>query len=502
MEASFVKNEIMQSKAIYNGSLEIGVESDIVLPDYLEDIERILKCALTPRINSKRHEGNRLVIGGTAFLRLVYLSPDGKVRNFESRVPFAKTVDLPQEADSAFSRVRVRCEYSNCHAQSPRRFSLNAALSLKVCVKNKVPVTLVSDIENAIVEVKKKKGCAVVPVCAISESFTVMEEYELAGENVDSVSKMTATVNVIEHKIVSGRLIVKGEISLSVWYICQQSEKAENAKFIIPINHIMTADGADEGDRTKIEIDVSKMSAEIIEGGKNEIAVEILLNVLAQIDREEEFEAVVDAYCIGYESACSVKEVPVCVLAQTASKMQEFYLPIEADSAHFIDVFASVKEAAASVNAQGEIMANCTVCAGALVRDSQDEVFYTDKITSQDVSIAADRRFCGGEVECEAKIVSAEQVAGKNEIKVTVLIECEIEKNQKFGLIDSLDISDIKTESTDDKTALTLYFAQEGEDAFDIAKRYNTSAKAVMLQNGLEDMKIQRNCKILIPMVK
>jgi UDP-N-acetylmuramate-alanine ligase len=41
VEANFVKNEIMQMKKIYDGSLEIGVESDIVLPDYFEDIEHI-----------------------------------------------------------------------------------------------------------------------------------------------------------------------------------------------------------------------------------------------------------------------------------------------------------------------------------------------------------------------------------------------------------------------------------------------------------------------------
>ena len=94
MQANILKREIMQRKTIYDGESEASVVSDIVLPENLGDIERILKCTFTPRLLSKMVEGNRLSLQGNGVLRMVYKTADGNLESFETQSPFSKIVVL------------------------------------------------------------------------------------------------------------------------------------------------------------------------------------------------------------------------------------------------------------------------------------------------------------------------------------------------------------------------------------------------------------------------
>ena len=47
--------------------------------------------------------------------------------------------------------------------------------------------------------------------------------------------------------------------------------------------------------------------------------------------------------------------------------------------------------------------------------------------------------------------------------------------------------------------ALTLYFADQGERVWDIARRYSTSVDAVMRENGLENDRLSERGMLMIP---
>lgn len=52
-----------------------------------------------------------------------------------------------------------------------------------------------------------------------------------------------------------------------------------------------------------------------------------------------------------------------------------------------------------------------------------------------------------------------------------------------------------------DDAALKLYFADEGEKIWDIAKRYNTSVRSIIDDNGLTGDEIEKRGMVLIPIV-
>lgn len=48
---------------------------------------------------------------------------------------------------------------------------------------------------------------------------------------------------------------------------------------------------------------------------------------------------------------------------------------------------------------------------------------------------------------------------------------------------------------------MTIYFAQEGESVWEIARRYNTTAEAITAENKLTGDAVETKCKLLIPRV-
>ena len=502
MDASLTRRELIQRRTVYDGSCEIGLETALVLPDYLGDIERILRCSLVPRASSKRIEGQRLSVGGMAFMRMIYITAEGKVESFETQIPFSKNIDLPSSGENPTATVKFETEYSNCLAVSPRRVELRGALLMRVRVQSSVALSIVKDIENSGVEVKKKKFDAAVPICSCQENFTVMEEYEL-DYPISSVVRMNAAAKVLESKVVSGKLIIKGEIELLIIYICDESGQIKNAKFTIPVQHFINADKAEEGDNVRVCLEICSMSAEPITSRMdNQIEVEVLLEAAAEITRNEQIEAVVDCYCIGHESAAEKTDVSVCSLSCDEEKNHQHCIPFDNDvSGEVIDAFADVKNINCNVNEHGEIMMKADLTGGLLLK-TEDGAEIFEKTVPLEISVAADDRYIGAYCDGGLYVLSVSKTPNKNEVCVLLSAKAHIMRDDSVSVINQMAISSETSSPRDSKIALTIYFASEGEDAFDIAKRYNTSARAVMQQNGLDDTYINKPQKILIPMVK
>ena len=503
MQANVIKRELVQRKNIYEGVTEIGVQSDIVLPDYCGDIERILKCTLVPRLSGKRVESQRLSVSGTGFLRMVYLTAEGKVDSFETQIPFSKNIDMQEGGENIGIKVTLCTDYSNCRAVSPRRFEVHAAIKMKAKVSAGCSTYFAQDIDEKGVEIRKTSIDAIIPIASVCENFTVMEEYELSGAPISSVVRMSANPAVSEYKIISGKIIVKGDVALDIVYLSEDSDRLQSVKYNIPVNHILSANGAEEGDGAEVRLDICRMSAEPTRhGDNNELVVEVLLEACAEVSRKENIEAAIDAYCVGFESNCSRNNTSFTILEQTVNKMHSISITPETDGGEILDVFAEAKNAFSKVNEQGEVMLSADVTAAALCKNQDGEVYMREKTVPIEFSLAADPDFAGADLDGDVSLRSAEISGGKNSVSVSLLGSCTISKNKELPLISEMEILSDSPLAKDPKTAMTIYFADAGEDIFDIAKRYNTSARAVMEQNDLSGSSITSQRTILIPMVR
>ena len=81
-----------------------------------------------------------------------------------------------------------------------------------------------------------------------------------------------------------------------------------------------------------------------------------------------------------------------------------------------------------------------------------------------------------------------------------------VEMNISGCIFDSVrrkTVTSIECSDSDGKktggAALTVYFADAGEEIWDIARRYNTTVEAVEQENGITGETVAQKCMLLIP---
>ena len=64
-------DSVYMTETLFDGQAEQGVELDHVLPDYYPEIFKIIKCCVTPRVTSTAISGGKLMLDGTAVIRVL-----------------------------------------------------------------------------------------------------------------------------------------------------------------------------------------------------------------------------------------------------------------------------------------------------------------------------------------------------------------------------------------------------------------------------------------------
>ncbi len=86
---------------IFDGVQEYPVDTEYTLPDYCADIQKILKCIVTPEVTSVSAAGDSLTIDGCASMHVLYLDAKGGcVRGFDTKKEFTCSVRLRAQAEN------------------------------------------------------------------------------------------------------------------------------------------------------------------------------------------------------------------------------------------------------------------------------------------------------------------------------------------------------------------------------------------------------------------
>ena len=93
---------------------ECPVDTEYSLPDYCADIQKILKCIVTPQVHTSAVVGDTLTAEGVVDIHVLYLDAKGEcVRGFDTKKEFAFTVRLNGSAEGAAVKIRQAVPHIN-----------------------------------------------------------------------------------------------------------------------------------------------------------------------------------------------------------------------------------------------------------------------------------------------------------------------------------------------------------------------------------------------------
>lgn len=495
--------KISNREVILSQALEEPVDVDFTLPDYCPDIEKILKCTLTPQIYTRNISGGVLEIEGVSIVSVMYVDSVRKaLRTSKQVVPFNRTVNIRELPDSHCIFTTASTEYVNCRALSPRRLVIKGSFSLKTEIVGKT-VTAIPSADSFDGFQKMCVKRSFMDVTAVTEeTFGINETVSVQNKpDIESIIKTVVKVSVSEHKAIEDKIMVKGELNLRLLYLSDlYTGETQCLDYVLPFSQIISCTGADSD--TVNNISCQLLSYDVNASGENDektVSVEARINLTAICYKAQEAELVTDAYSKEY--VCELRHKPLQTVSSVRPIKRSFIRKMDISSndrgfSRILDVYnescsAGVRNDAGTLTLVGK----AGLCVIAL--DGEGIPFYIER--TMDFTDKSDEPF-GNAFDIKAVVTSVSyRIKDEHtlELRVELVTNIFVTNSDNVNIIDGIEVFEDKMIEKP-KSALTLYFAEKGEALWDIAKHYYTEEQFIVEDNDLAETVLSQKEMLII----
>lgn len=319
MQINVITQSVGVEETLGSCTAEQPIDADITLPDYCPDIRRVLKCLVTPRITAVQTAGDRATADGSAGVCVIYADEQGAVCCFEQTYPFSKYADLKGADENCCVNVRAYTQYANCRAVSPRRLDIHAVVSVAFCISGVKEEEIITGAEGAGIQLRCCDSRTASLVACTETAFPMSETVPLPDGDpaVSCVLSAQAAALAQEIKVISNKLLVKGELTVSA--VCR-GEGGEIFSFghSMPISQIINLEGIDEDCTCCVCLPVTSLEVlpKADQAGDNRL-IDISARVGAGVKayRELSFPTVTDAYSVCCDLETKSRNVDFAVIA-------------------------------------------------------------------------------------------------------------------------------------------------------------------------------------------
>lgn len=515
MELQLNKEPVYLNEVIYDGQTEQGVEFDYVLPDYYPDIFKILKCNLTPSISSYRISGTQLFIDGAVLIKILYLAEDNvNIHCVEQKYTYSKTLELTKPADKATVYITPKTDYSNCRAISGRRFDVRGAVSCKVKACAAKSFEIVSGAEN--LETKSDSLTYCGNKLTGGGQFVIREDIEtgMGKGGIVGIVSCDASAQVTDIKIIAGKAVIKGEANVKALYIVKTDDETRDTEVMeaaVPISRIIDMDGLDDSFNCFADIRVMEVGLEIKAGDNNDnrlLGCDLTIDCKITANREENVSVLTDLFSTEYETDFTTAQIKVEHSPQQIQKQLSHKTVLECKEGNLeeiIDCRCDLNNASFKFNEEGTLIITGQLVSQAIGRLSGSGTPVFAEKTEQ-AELSCEVGFADENSAIDANLQITDVSFNINgdfsvELRITFLLNGCIYKLKNVTVIENVLLDSEKPKEKNSEYALKMYYAEQNEEIFAVAKKYNTKPEAIMEENELEEEVLSAPCLLLIPVL-
>lgn len=508
MEYNFSKHSVGYPSRFLDTVNEQIVDVDITLPDYCPDIEKILKCTLVPKVNTRSISGGQLTIDGVSVVRILYCdSIKHNIRSFTQSVPFTAIFSLKSTPEQYIVLCDTKCEYINCRALSPRKLVVHGAFSLSAKVVTKEFNSFYSfdeecDLQTKTLDIKVSDLCS---LC--QEQFSVSEDITVSNKPpVESLLTYEVSADITDLKSIHNKIMLNAEIKLKMMYLCDLDKgEVEHISYVFPLSRVIDCDGVTDETVSASSLEVMSYDLQIRNDAMNDgsmlnLDVKLCFSQLGYI--EKSLSIIDDVYSTDY-----MTEHKRCVLSCESGHCIENFkhivkTTVKLDSVEISKVLDIYSESVAvsPIISEGKLSFSGKTNLCMLIEDSEGAPSYIERSAEMDFKPELNRNFERVELKdtrinsISFRLQDSSTIELRIELKVTALL-CDVVSANTVVSVSSLQDKPIKK----DDCSLVLYFADEGESVWEIAKRYSTKESLLKSENSLEEPIIDCAKMLFVP---
>lgn len=481
---------------------ETTAEQDFIVPDIKPDVKKVLKVTATPILHQSDYGQGRLTLSGDLLVYLCYLPEDGAgARGMELRLPFSDVMETGGDGCTPDLQVRrVTCTLIN-----GRKINIRVQLSVSCFCSQTEEVSLLCPHEDDDLRILKKpfSYCKTVETEPRSVEFSERLELPTHSAPVRELLSVEPTVLIQEYQALTDRIALSGVVRVETLYL-PDSEPCHIARMEheLPFTEIIRADGLQEDGYCRISALPCRFEVGLCEdadGDARMVNFRYGFRLVADACNTETCDAVADAFGICKPvtlKSTSLKTVCNCRRETLTHNMREV-LSVE----NVLEVCSLTAHARviASTFENGTLTVSGELTVHGLVLCEPDG--QPEGITATLPFTVTDENRCGCEEVCATAVCEQAgytlRADGGVELRANVRVTVTTAKAETVAAVTQLIPCE---EVRETPCRMVVYFPQEKDCLWDVAKRYGSCPQKIAAVNGLAEDCDRLPCQpILIP---
>ncbi len=504
MDFNFEKTKLNGLSKVYEGNIEISIDTDVILPDYYPEISKIHCCNATVSVNNKQCRNDTVLIGGQINLTVIYSDRDGEVNAFEQVLPFNRQTETKVDIDCADLSVISKINYINHRATAPRRMELHGSAMLQVvCERLDSEELLCNTVDSGIYTKQVSFNC--LEPLPLFKKLAYVED-EISVGNNPSIAKIlrTSSVATIEEcKFVNSKAVIKGDFNIKIVYLCCDGNSYTLTK-TQGFSQILECEGVTDTTYCIPTVEVLSCETRIKpsnEGDNRVVGFEAKLNTELKCYNKKSFSAICDVFSGDCAVDTEMKRVNVLKTIECFNESfvcsKNFELP--ESSGRIIDNWCEIENKYVAVE-ENKLVLKGELGISVLYVTISDEVMLYKKTLDFDYRYELEGEFLGiAQINPSVKVLNLYAGTGDEaSAEAEILIEVILKSNEEISVVANVSKSDRENAKIGEDIGVVLYFA-EGETVWDIAKKYGCNPETVSKINGIETVEENCNKILLVP---
>lgn len=533
------KNIDLAEKSEQNFAREL--QSDIVLPDYCDDINRIIRVDAKPIIKNKYANKDVARVNGVIAVTVIYISdPYKQLRSFSFTNDFDYSFDIPGIMSNHKMLVSMEVGELNCRLLNPRKMTVRVDTGVVIKssenrsggvnnlnnLKDFESPDAYSDLNslNSLpllnpnnsgeydgIQVEKlKRNFEICDMLVGSGEAKIDENIPITeGVAANEIIYADVNINVDEIKPLYNKAVVKFTSDVKLLYnaIDDKNEYVRLTKKI-PSTQVVDIDDLDEKYECTAKINLSslKTDIDIDQYGENKIInVDFICQIEVSAFKNDEQEIIIDAYTPRYENSVlneSIKTQRYKGIykekqsVEDSIVLEEMAVETVMDATGVIVINSTlVGDSVITVNSNAEV--------SVMVKGLEDEIQNLDCSIPIKTEINAGEKLNNAAADVTGYISDIEAIVESNKltVKVAVNFECVVFENETCNMLKAILVDTDKPKFSRKDVQMIIYYPNKGENLWSIAKKYDSQVSKIMKYNKCESQNISDKKIIIVPKV-
>ena len=489
------------------------LDEDYNVPDTKEDVRQIVRAKGTVKVEDISLAENYLRVSGKLYFQILYMTDtvEPVPAALEGKIPFEEMVYVENAGQDTFFMEDVRTEFNTTLVHS-RKIGIRAMVELEIGRERLYDEETTLDIDSEVPVYKKMKKVNLLELHTTKkDTYRVKEEITLPGtkESIGQILLTDISSRKLEIRPVQEALRIQGELLVFLMYLSEDG-KADWLEQSVPYEGQVVCDGAEEGMYYHVQHTLDDTLADIRldeDGEMRVIGIEGTLNLRMNIYREEELELLADLYSLRQNCQFDTRNaVYEELLLQNHSKCkiaERLSLPeLKEDVLQICHSDGVIQMEHVEQTEEGIRIEGILHLSFLYLRANDEQPFggwqgmvpFSWLLECADMPEETRYNISRHVEQLSVSLAGNEEI----EVKAVLAFDTFIRKPVAMQVITSVEFVPLSAEELERRPGIVGYVVKNGDELWDLAKRFFTTEEGIMEVNKLDTSSIKARDKILI----